>query len=367
MRLIFGLLLASFAGSAASAQIEILDGKTTASLRGIDAVSPQVAWASGSGGTVLLTTDGGKNWKHCAVPTGGEKLDFRGVQGFDASSAIVMSSGKGDLSKLYKTTDACQTWRLVFTNPDEDGFFDSIVARSGRGFVIGDPVDGHFVIFASQDGGFESWQSFGHPAHQGFRDVYVDARPLGDESLFAASNSAMEGDLLSDIEFVTGGPHGPMFHGNIWRMQGPGNPTELEWTKRLPMAEGSSAGAFSLAGYGEQTFRHTRRYVVVGGDYKLPDDAIGTSAYSKDGGQHWKTSKSSPKGYRSAVTYDGISKVFVAVGPGGVDISKDDGKTWTQLKPSASDAPDADKNWNAISLPFVVGSKGKIGKLNAKF
>src|ERR1019366_8503094 len=102
MRLIAGLLLASFAGAAASAQFEILDGKTTASLRGIDAVSPQVAWASGSSGTVLLTTDGGANWKHCAVPPGGEKLDFRGVQGFDAETAVAMSIGKGSLSAIFK-------------------------------------------------------------------------------------------------------------------------------------------------------------------------------------------------------------------------------------------------------------------------
>jgi hypothetical protein len=27
---------------------------------------------------------------------------------------------------------------------------------------------------------------------------------------------------------------------------------------------------------------------------------------------------------------------------------------------------DADKNWNALSLPFVVGPHGRIGKLNAK-
>ena len=42
----------------------------------------------------------------------------------------------------------------------------------------------------------------------------------------------------------------------------------------------------------------------------------------------------------------------------------DDGKNWHPLKPSSSDQPDADQNWNALSLPFVVGPKGRIGKLN---
>jgi hypothetical protein len=28
--------------------------------------------------------------------------------------------------------------------------------------------------------------------------------------------------------------------------------------------------------------------------------------------------------------------------------------------------PDADRNWNALSLPFVVGLHGRIGKLDAQ-
>ena len=52
--------------------------------------------------------------------------DFRGIQAFDENTAIVMSSGKGDLSRLYKTTDGCQTWKLLFTNPDKEGFWDAI-------------------------------------------------------------------------------------------------------------------------------------------------------------------------------------------------------------------------------------------------
>jgi len=112
-----------FVGSGvARAQWEIENSGTTADLRGIDNVGGGVAWASGTNGTVLRTEDGGYLWQSCAIPPGAEHLDFRGVQAFDANTAIVMSSGKGDLSRLYKTTDGCQTWKLVFTNPDKDGF-----------------------------------------------------------------------------------------------------------------------------------------------------------------------------------------------------------------------------------------------------
>ncbi len=106
------------------AQWDIQDSHTTASLRGIHSVGDGVAWASGTNGTVLRTQDDGNRWQTCAIPPGAEKLDFRGIQAFDANTAIVMSSGKGDLSRLYKTTDGCQTWKLVFTNPDKDGFCD---------------------------------------------------------------------------------------------------------------------------------------------------------------------------------------------------------------------------------------------------
>ena len=40
---------------------------TTASLRGVSAVSAKVAWASGSAGTFFKTTDGGATWKAGAV------------------------------------------------------------------------------------------------------------------------------------------------------------------------------------------------------------------------------------------------------------------------------------------------------------
>ncbi len=58
--------------------------------------------------------------------------------------------------------------------------------------------------------------------------------------------------------------------------------------------------------------------------------------------------------------------MWITVGPNGTDISTDDGKNWRAVRPDAArhEPADADRNWNAISLPFVVGPKGRIGKLN---
>ncbi len=112
-----------------SAQWQRQASPTTADLRGITYIGNGVAWASGSNGTVLRTEDAGAHWHLCPIPPDAENLDFRGIQAFDANTAIVMSSGKGDLSRLYKTADACRTWSLVFTNPDKENFWDAIYVR----------------------------------------------------------------------------------------------------------------------------------------------------------------------------------------------------------------------------------------------
>ena len=82
---------------------------TTARLRGVSAVSSTVAWASGSDGVYLKTTDGGATWRAGTVP-GAEALDFRDVEAFDADTAYLLSIGEGEHSRIYKTTDGGATF-----------------------------------------------------------------------------------------------------------------------------------------------------------------------------------------------------------------------------------------------------------------
>jgi photosystem II stability/assembly factor-like uncharacterized protein len=176
-------LLALAAPISAHAQWELEESHSTASLRGIDNVGNGIAWASGTNGTVIRTEDGGYLWQPCTTPPGTEKLDFRGIQAFDENTAIVMSSGPGDQSRLYKTTDGCQTWTLLFTNPDPTGFFDALmyVKNFDTTFILGDPVDGEFRLFSQsgENAAFAAnWN--GHPitAAKG-------------QAAFAASNSLL--------------------------------------------------------------------------------------------------------------------------------------------------------------------------------
>ncbi len=192
-------VLALAALGCAQAQWEMQTSNTTADLRGIHSVGNGVAWASGTNGTVLRTEDSGFVWQGCAMPPGAEKLDFRGVQGFDANTAIVMSSGKGELSRLYKTTDGCHTWKLVFTNPDAEGFWDAMLLNrfDTDGELLGDPVNGSFALWETSDKGV-TWT----------RTKYRGLDALKDEGAFAASNSSLFLEERFATGFVTGGPLG---------------------------------------------------------------------------------------------------------------------------------------------------------------
>jgi len=357
------LLALALTAASAPAQWQILDAHTTADLRGIDNIGKGIVWASGTNGTVLRSENAGSLWQHCTIPPGAEHLDFRGIQAFDANTAIVMSSGKGDLSRLYETTDGCQTWKLLFTNPDKDGFWDALVVQKGLGLLIGDPVANRFQIYGAEDAALEKWQRIGETSS--LRSFRFDLDAYPGETLFAASNSVLRGSPVQGFIFVSGGILGSKFSLASEQRQTPdGGASYMSFKSSIPVAKGDTSGAFSL-GAANQSMTHFGELVAVGGNYAMPDEGHGISAWSKDGGQHWKASKTQPHGYRSAVAYDDPTKTWITVGPNGTDISTDDGHNWHPLKPDpkSGDQPDADQHWNALSLPYAVGPHGRIGFL----
>lgn len=305
---------------------EIENSGSFAGLRGLHAVGGGVVWASGTGGTILRSEDGGHQWQTCAVPPGGEKLDFRGVWAWNARLAFALSSGPGTGSRLYRTMDSCSSWSLVLTNPDPAGFWDGVLFVNRQdGFLYGDPTmdaartpQGHLLI--TRDGG-STWSK----------------AELPPESFFAASNSSMA-SRGSEVWLGTGGAR------VLKKKTGGG------WeTIATPLASGNdSSGVFSVA------FRNSQLGVAVGGDYRKPGEAAGTAAYSSDGGAHWSAATTPPHGFRSAVEWDATHQVWIAAGSNGSDISYDDGRSWQWLDSG---------NWNALSLPWAVGPKGRIGKL----
>jgi photosystem II stability/assembly factor-like uncharacterized protein len=307
---------------------------TTASLRGVSALSAKNVWASGTGGTYLETTDAGASWRAAIVP-GAEQLDFRGVRAVDQRTIYLLSSGTGDKSRIYKTTDGGSHWMLQFTNPDPQGFFDALAFwNASHGVVLGDPVDGHFVILTTIDGG-EHW----------VRQTGPDALP--NEGAFAASNSCLTVLGDGEIWFASGGPGAArIFHSRDGGRTWIGATTPIR-------NDAASAGVFSLG------FSDPKHGVAVGGDYTKGADASHNVAVSSDGGRTWtEPFRNHPAGFRSAVAFLVGRGMWITTGPSGSDVSTDNGNTWKQF-----DSGD----FNAVSFTpdgtgWAVGPKGRVAE-----
>ena len=347
-------------------QWTLQDAHTSADLEAIDSVGGGIAWAGGRNGTVLRTEDNGDTWHVCAVPPEAKALDFGSVQGFSADTAIVMSVGRGDQSRLYETTDACRTWKLLFINPDKEGSWVGLrFSNKERGFVLGQPVsisgekDRRIVLEETYDGG-KTWRAW----HKETPVLAIQ----GKDPVFVTSISKMPAHP-GEVQFAVRGGMGSRTYrvisapSAICDCMPPVQLKDLIRQLRVdsypaPLSTTSSSGiyAIALATYG--------RLMVVGGDPEDPERRIDTAALSRVSGlRSWDLPQTAPNGYRSAVSYDAKQNVWIAVGPNGTDISTDEGTNWRQLKPSVMDVMGADTQWTSLSLPFVVGPRGRIGRL----
>ncbi len=333
-RLALALLAIHLVGASAGAQWVVERSGSLARLRGISAVDSKVAWASGTGGTVLLTIDGGATWNRKVVP-GAETSDFRDIEAFDDRTAYVLSIGAGKLSRIYTTSDGGSTWALQLTNPDPTGFLDALAFwNADRGLALGDPVGGRFVILTTDDSG-KTWTRIAP-------DGIPPAR--AEEGAFAASGTCLvvEGD--NNAWFATRA-------GRVFRSTDRGR----HWTvHQTPIRAGNgSAGIFSL------TFWDAGHGIAVGGDYKAPDAVGSLCALSSDGGRTWRIPRGSqPSGYRSAVAFvpGSAGPILLAAGPTGTDQSTDGGDTWKKL---------GGAGFHALSMTraragWAVGEAGRI-------
>lgn len=313
---------------------------TDAGLRGVRAVSPEVAWASGTQGTCLRTVDGGRTWRREPV-AGAEQVDFRDVEAFDADTAWLMATN----GRIYQTTDGGRNWQLQLGDDDPGVFLDAIAFWDREhGIAFGDPVDGAFLLLVTDDGG-------GH-----WRRVEPSRipPPLPSEAGFAGSGSCLTVLGTSDVWFGTGG--GPV--ARVYRSSDRGQSWHAVQT---PLTAGTpSGGIFGLA------FRDLRSGVAVGGDYKQPETAVGVAATTGDGGRSWRpVGGPGPGGYRSGVAFaPGIGDdTFVAVGTSGADLSRDGGASWE---------PISDHALNAVSFAartpvgWAVGPKGRIIRIEGQ-
>lgn len=303
MKLLFSCVL--LFATAANAQWTKVPVPTTASLRGLSVVNQNVVWASGTGGTVIKTIDGGKNWSVNVVP-GAEGLDFRGIKAFDENNAVIISSGPAEKGQahIYRTNDGGKTWQQAFEEKRAGIFFDAVAFWDrNHGIVLSDPVEGKFAVFTTGDGG-ATWKQIPPPALPG---------ALPNEGAFAASNSCLIVQGTSNVWFATGGAK----MARVFRSDDRGQSWEVGETPLHPA--NASSGIFSLA------FKDPKNGVAVGGDYQKPESSdLPNVLFTADGGQNWQLgSRTEPSGmYLSSVV--ALSTVvpggesFIAVGTRGI-------------------------------------------------
>jgi photosystem II stability/assembly factor-like uncharacterized protein len=307
---------------------------TTASLRAISVIDKSVVWASGSKGTFLLTTDGGKTWKCDTIP-GETRNDFRSIHAWDKNRAMVF--GTGTPGKAYLTTDGGKTWKKIYENETKGIFFNSLrFSDKYNGIAVSDPVDDRSFVIKTSDGGITWTRLFNIP-------------PLNTgEGNFAASNTCIDYKTSGRAWIISGAGSARVFYsvnnGSEWKV------TDAPIIHNTP-----ASGIFSVS------FLNDKTGVIVGGTYDKMELSQNTAAFSSDGGETWTASETMPSGFRSCAVWlkENMTDIVFAIGPTGSDYSVDFGKTWIY---SGENGYHTMMAVSGKSTGFAAGSKGRIAK-----
>ncbi len=307
-----------------------------AEIRALQVINEKVVWAAASQGTVLLSVDGGENWKISHIE-GEEQNEFRSLHAWDAQRALVV--GIQNPARFYRTEDGGDSWQVVYEVDQQGLFFNSMkFADDQHGLALSDPIDGRFYVVKTTDGG-RTWSRIENlpPVEKG-------------EANFAASNTCIEYLPSGEAWFVTGGLVARVFksldHGENW--------TVVD----APVIAGHpSSGIYSVA------FHTQTNGVMVGGTYDHPEANTDVAAWSTDGGVTWQLADIMPGAFRSCVQVfekdDG--HLYLAMGKTGCDYSLDKGQNWTPVP--------CEGYYTLRAVPgqmkgYAAGSKGRIARVS---
>jgi len=310
---------------------QILETPTQASLRGLSPLTSEIVWASGSNGTWLRTIDGGETWDH-GVIDGLDSVDFRDIEAFDAATAVAISAGQPAV--VYRTEDGGKVWGKIFEGDKRD-FFDGMAFYKGRGYIIGDEVEGRWRVLVSRDAG-KTWE-------------ILETSPKADpgSGSFAASGSGIL-TYENHVWFASGGVKSTVFHSSDRGVNWEEVPT--------PIVQGeASQGIFSMTRIDQNLL------FAVGGDFLQPDLANNNAIISTQLGKSWSLINGGfPSGYRSGVTYFPLQHWLITVGPNGSDFSANTGTDWEKFSDEALHAVFVDRSQSSV---WASGPDGKIAKL----
>jgi photosystem II stability/assembly factor-like uncharacterized protein len=312
---------------------------TTERLQAVSPVNDQVVWASGTGGTFTVTTDGGQTW-HAGVVAGAQNLEFRDVEGQSDKIAYLLAAGPGELSKIYRTEDGGQTWEKQFTNQDPNGFYDCFAFWTPRrAITMADGVNGIFPVIRTTNG--HTWKNIGEklpaaqPGEAAFAASGTCVTTFGGDRAWIVTGGAAQARVLATSD-----------GGDTWNAYG------------TPIFQGTpSSGAITI------DFRDRMHGILGGGELALPDSSVENVAVSSDGGKTWNLATRSPfPGSIYGLSYvNGLTQTVVITGPAGAAFSEDEGGSWTAL-------PGLKDYWAVAfaspSAGWLVGVGGTITKIS---
>ncbi len=308
-------------------KIKILTTHNKISLRGLSVVNDKVLWVSGSKGTVGLSLNGGDTFKWVTVK-GFDSTDFRDIEAFSSTEAIIM--GIGEPAYILKTKDAGESWKIVYENKSKGIFLDAMEFWNPQsGIVIGDPIDGKFVFARTFDEG-NTWQNL--PS----KNLPIAATG---EACFASSGTNIRSYGKDQAIFVSGGLQSHIFIKDA--------------IIKLPIIQGTeSTGANSIA-----INKNKRNIIIVGGDFNAKNDTTNNCVLSSNGCKTFTKPAVPPNGYRSCVEYYGKSNA-ITCGLNGVDITNNNGTDWTNISTESFHVCRKAKDGKKV---YLAGGGGKVG------
>ena len=310
----------------------------TAEFRGLHAVNSRVVWASGLGGVVAHTADGGSSWRVDTIP-GAERLFLVDVHALDDRVAWVAGTAFEGASagRIFHTTDGGRTWTTQFADSTAGVFLDGMAfVDAWRGVVFGDPLDGRLLVLVTTDAG-ATWRRI---------DDGLPAVDTG-EAAFAASGTSITARGREIWIGTGGGPVARVFHspdgGATWH------------AVDTPASGGTSKGIFGLA------FGEGGTGVAVGGDYRQRTVSSQNLLLTADGGRTWRLAASPGLvGIQYGVAFAG-GRSFISTGPPGSAISSDGGASWTGLDGTGYNTVSCA---GALSLCWAAGTQGRVARLS---
>lgn len=157
------LLIVFGAFQAVNANWKRLNTKTLSWLRAIHFSDADNGWIGGTGGTLLVTSDGGKTWRQKArfmEDTIREVHFFDKTTGWLLCERNIFALGEKSPSYLLKTTDGGNNWTQVdFENKQRQRITNIFFAKSGFGLAAGETG----ALFGLEDDNY-SWKKLIAPS-----------------------------------------------------------------------------------------------------------------------------------------------------------------------------------------------------------